>query len=313
MLKFFYLTRGGFMRDKILIATSSFNASLLENLDGFDLKINPFKKRLSEDELISLLDNQIVGIIAGLENYNDRVLEYAPNLRVISRCGVGIDNIDLKEIEKRGIILKNTPDSHVDAVAELTLGLMLDIIRKISFSHENLRNNTWQKSMGNLLKQKTVGIVGFGKVAKRLSELLIPFNVNILAYDEHRTLNNDNISYEGLETLLKESDIVSIHLPKNLNTVNLLNKFNLELMKPSSYLINTSRGSIVNEQDLYFLLKNKKIAGAAIDVFENEPYHGKLTELDNVVLTPHIGSYAVESRKRQESEAVNNLLNALNK
>ena len=301
------------MRDKILIATSSFNANLLKSLDGYYVKINLFSKRLSEDELMSLLDNQTVGIIAGLENYNIKVLNYAPNLKVISRCGVGTDNIDLDEIEKRGIILKNTPDSHVDAVAELTLGLILDIIRKISFSHDNLRNNIWQKRMGNLLKQKTVGIVGFGKVGKRLSELLIPFNVNILAYDEHRTLNIDNISYVGLETLLKESDIVSIHLPKNLNTVNLLNKDNLKLMKPSTYLINTSRGSIVNEQDLYFLLKDKKIAGAAIDVFENEPYHGRLIELDNVVLTPHIGSYAAESRKRQESEAVNNLLIALNK
>lgn len=296
---------------KIFVATSSFDKSLTRMYKNYEFVFNPLQKKLTENELSQFINNDTIGIIAGLEVYNSQILDLVPNLKVISRCGVGIDNIDIEQLSMRKIVLHNTPQTHVDAVAELTLGLILGLIRHVGSTYLNLRNNIWNKKMGSLLKNKTVGIIGFGNVGKRLYELLMPFNVQVLAFDSNMISDINDVKFTDLNYLMTKSDIISVHLPKTINTINLIDSSKLELMRESAYLINTSRGLIVNEKALYNALNNNRIAGAAIDVYEKEPYSGKLLELENVLLTPHIGSYAIESRENQEKEALLNLIKEL--
>ena len=200
------------------------------------------------------------------------------------------------------------------AVAELTLGLMLDVIRSISNHTQNIKSGKWNKQMGSLMQGKTLGIIGLGKIGKALIKLVQGFDFTVLAYDQFEDeefQKEYNVKYSTLVTVLKESDIVSLNINLTDQTRNLIDKARLKLMKPDSILVNTSRGEIVDEVALYNALKNGKLAGAALDVFQQEPYSGPLTELDNVVLTPHIGSYAKEIRVQMEIEAAQNLVKGL--
>ena len=276
--------------------------------------LNSFGKKLSGKELLTNAKNSY-SIIAGTEIYDEHVLMALPNLKVISRLGVGMDNIDLEFAKKRGIKVFRTKTTPAPAVAELVLGLMIDIARKVTKQHGKLTDGIWKKEMGVLLQGKTLGIIGLGTIGKALVKLVKGFNFNILAYDLYQDesfQSKNNITYCDLDTLLKESDIVSIHLNLSDQTKNMMNKQRLGQMKPDSILINASRGEIIDEDALYDILKGKKIIGAGLDVFREEPYRGPLTELYNVVLTPHIGSYAKELRIQMEIEAVENLIRGLN-
>ena len=253
------------------------------------------------------------GIIAGTEAYSEDVINKLPNLKVISRLGVGLDNIDLKIADEKGIkvFITNSP---APAVAELILGLMLDVTRLISYHNQNLKEGKWEKKMGELLQGKTLGIIGLGTIGKALTRLVQGFDFKVLAYDQFKDeefQKEYSVQYSTLVKLLKESDIVSLNINLSDQTRNLINKTRLKLMKPDSILVNTSRGEIVDEVALYNALKNGKLAGAALDVFQQEPYSGPLTELKNVVLTPHIGSYAKEIRVKMEIEAAQNLIKGL--
>lgn len=304
---------------KILITTSSFGkydklpVSRLRS-KGFEIVMNPFGHTLSKKEALTLYTPDIKGVIAGVENISREIIAKAENLKVISRVGIGLDNIDMEAATPRNIKIFNTPKPVIDAVAELTLGLILCCLRNVIIAHNNVRHNTWQKPSGSLLKGKTLGIVGLGNIGKRLVELVNPFQVRFLAYDKKR--DNDfarkyGVNYVDLNLLLLQADIVSLHLPLTEETKGLLNMKNISSMKPDAFLINTSRGSVIYEEALVNALKERKIAGAAIDVFEQEPYHGPLTKLDNVILTPHVGSYTKETRSKMEIEAVENLIKGL--
>lgn len=225
-----------------------------------------------------------------------------------------MDNIDLDVAQDYDIGVFRTKTTPAPAVAELTLGLILNVARKISLHDRYLRSENWKKEMGILLQRKTLGIIGLGAIGKTLVRLINGFNFNILAYDLDRDeafQKENNITYCNLDTLLKESDIISIHLNLSDQTRNLINNELLELMKSESILINTSRGEVVDEEALCDVLKQGKILGAGLDVYNQEPYEGQLAKLDNVVLTPHIGSYAKEIRVQMEIEAVKNLIKGM--
>jgi D-3-phosphoglycerate dehydrogenase / 2-oxoglutarate reductase len=302
---------------EIFLAPSSFGhysyqpIILLEE-QNFTHKENSIGRKLLPEEIVELAYNA-EGIIAGTEIYSEDVINKLPNLKVISRLGVGLDNIDLKIADEKGIkvFITNSP---APAVAELILGLMLDVSRLISYHNQNLKEGKWEKKMGSLLRCKTLGIIGLGTVGKALIRLVQGFDFIVLAYDQvkdEKFQREYNVQYTELNTLLKESDIVSLNINLTDQTKYLINKTRLKLMKSDSVLINTSRGEIVDELALYTALKNGKLAGAGLDVFVQEPYSGLLTELENVVLTPHIGSYAKEVRVQMEIEAAQNLIKGL--
>ena len=284
---------------KVLISSRSYNKnsetiSYLKK-QGIDVVLNPFNRKMTEEELLTY-GKDVVGIIAGTENITNSFLREAKNLKVISRYGIGMDNIEKKE----GILFYNTPNAPSQGVAELTLTLILCLSRKIN------EVEIWKPIKGNLLCEKTVGIIGMGKIGKALSDLLVPFNNKVLSYDidQSKTTNL-------LDDLLRKSDVVSLHVPLNKSTYHLLGKRELGLMKETAFLINTSRGGTVDETALFHALKNRTIAGAGLDVFEDEPNVGRLKELENIVLTPHIGTYTIETRKKMEEEATKNIITGL--
>ena len=305
--------------NKIFVATSTFGVHSKEPIkiledESKDFIFNPLSRKLTSNELIKFAKDSD-GIIAGTELYTKEVLEKLPYLKVISRLGVGMDNINQDEAKKRGINLFKTQTTPAPAVAELALGLMLDLARKISHQNNTLKSGTWKKEMGNLLHGKTLGIIGLGSIGKTLVKLVKGFNFNIMAFDlfqDEQFAKDHCVNYCDLDTLLSESDIISIHLNLTDETNQLMNAEQISKMKPESILINASRGEMINEEALYKALKEKKILGAGLDVFNDEPYSGALTELEIVILTPHIGSYARELRIQMEIEAVENLIRGLN-
>ncbi len=282
---------------------------------GFEVITNPYGRKLTVEESFKLYTPDIDAVIAGTEEISSEIISKADSLKVISRCGIGLDNVDLAAARKKKIKLFTTGAHVIDAVAELTAGLILDSVRFVSQADRAVREERWHRPMGYLLRGKILGVIGLGQVGKRLIELMNSFGVNPIAYDlsrDQRFAAKYKVKYVSLVKLLSHSDIVSIHLPLNGGTRNLINAKTLSQMKKDAFFINTARGEIVDEQALYEALKNKKIAGAALDVFAQEPYSGPLKELDNIILTTHIGSYAREARINMELEAVENLIQVLN-
>lgn len=304
------------MMQKITITTTSFAKfdnqpqQLLEN-SGFDVVLNPHGRRLTADEVVELAAD-VVGIIAGTETLDKSVLEKLPLLKVISRCGVGMDNVDLEAAEKLNIKVFNTPFGPTLAVAELTVGLILDLLRKTTLMDREMRAGIWKKCMGNLLCDKRVGIIGFGRIGQKTGELLRTFGCEIGYYDSVMIVGFKDLRIKRIELdeLLRESDIVTIHVSGKYEKP-LLGAKELEMMKKGTWLVNAARGGVVDEKALLSVLKDGRLAGAALDVFEKEPYNGPFKELDNVILTPHIGSYAKEARVEMEMQAAKNLIEGL--
>lgn len=301
---------------KVLITTSSFGKEdptplQLLRKRGVEYVLNPHQRKITEDELISLLERHKPDfIIAGLESITHRSLTVMKDfVRVISRCGIGLDNVDLASAKELGIAVKNTPLAPVDAVAELTLGLMLNLLRKISYIDRAIRKGEFPKVMGELLHGKTVGIIGCGRIGTAVCKILQPFQCKIVGYDAFLNYH-PNISLLTLQDVLQQSDIVTLHINYSESNKNIINAQSLSSMKQSAYLINTSRGGLIDEIALYKALQDGKIAGAGIDCFETEPYTGNLQQVENIILTSHIGSYAKEARLQQEIESVKNLFEA---
>lgn len=279
---------------------------------------NPYGKKLSKKELLELLVHyRPIGILAGLEPYTEDVFFEAKSfLRVISRVGIGIDSIDIKAASKFQVQVYRTEDSVTPAVVELVIGLIFDLARKISFHDHLIHLNEWEKHIGMLVAGKTIGIIGCGRIGKQVALKMQALGCKIQVYDpfvDVKWLNEYNISsVDMLEHVFSNSDIVSIHLPLVRETFDLINADILKYSKTGLLIINTSRGGVINEEALYNSLKMGNVGGAALDVFEQEPYDGALKQLPNVVLTPHIGSYTKETRKEMELEAVSNLIEGLN-
>jgi D-3-phosphoglycerate dehydrogenase len=302
-------------KPKILVALSTFaeygkKPLVLLKESGYPFVLNPSGERLTAQGIIKLgADCQ--GIVAGVEPYTSQVLSELPKLKCISRCGVGIDNIDLIKTRKLGIKVFNTPDPVAVPVAELTIGMILDLLRKITWHTVSLRNQKWQKKGGQNLAGKTVGIIGLGRIGKKVAELLKSFDVRLIAADPYpdvKWARKHNVEMVPIKNLLKASDIVTLHLKSDKDSPFILGKKEIRLMKKGALLLNLARGEMVHEQALYDALKQGHLAGAGLDVFVQEPYSGKLSSLDNVIMTPHIATLTKESRLEMETQAVENLL-----
>lgn len=300
---------------KIFISTSSFGQFSSEPLEllksnNFDYTINPFGRKLTLTESLDIY-SEFDGIIAGTEIFDKAVLDIAKKLKIISRVGVGLDNINLEYAAEKGIAIKKSQTQPSLAVAELVLGIILDLIRKISVHNQEMKEGIWNKKMGSLFSEKTLGIIGLGNIGKTLIKITQGFGLNYLAYDIFRDEDFSqtyNVKYCDLKTLLKESDVISIHLTLNKESIDMISEDELELMKDDAILVNASRGEIINEDSLINALSKNIIGGAGLDVYQTEPYVGPLADCDNVVLTPHIASYAKEIRIAMELEAVENMI-----
>ncbi len=298
----------------VLITTSTFAQfdktplTMLEKAD-YRWTLNPYGRKVTEEELLKLIDG-CVGVIAGTENFSAEILKKISSVKAIARCGSGLNNIDLEAAKKFSISVTNTLEAPTQAVAELTLGLMLSLLRKTHIMDRKLRDGQWEKKMGHLLFGKNVGIIGFGRIGQRLAQLLAPFQVQVAYYDIAK--KETPVKFLALKDLLKWVDIVCLHASSVEGKGFLLDRVEFECMKKGAWLVNCSRGELINEEVLVEFLEQGKLAGAALDTFVKEPYVGPLTSLENVILTPHIGSYAVEARIQMEINAVDNLLKSLN-
>jgi D-3-phosphoglycerate dehydrogenase len=300
------------MADSVFVSTAPFGESDPRPLEmlratGVEFRTNPLGHRLSNDELCDLIGDASV-LIAGTEPINEKVFFRAPQLRLIVRVGIGLDSVDLAAARSRGIEVAYTPDAPGLAVAELTVGLMLDLLRGISGADRALRTGKWKRHTGSRIATSCVGVVGVGRIGtKVIRHLTSAFpGVRILANDIQAVAGFEDmpeVRWVEKDELLRESDIVTLHLPFTPATRNLLSQDTLALMRKGSFLINTSRGGIVNENDLAAALRAGTIAGAALDVFEHEPYSGPLLDAERCVLTCHMGSMTHDCRARMEIEA----------
>jgi len=296
---------------KVLITTVPFGdknrapISLLEKND-IEYLINPLNKKLTEDELVELISDFDV-IIAGTELITKKVMDASANLRMISRVGIGLDSVNLLEAEKRGIVVSYTPDAPAPAVAELTIGLMLTLLRSVQLSNMEMHNGKWHRFFGRRLSEITIGVIGIGRIGAGVLQHLQGFgSPRILVNDINPDINLNkkfNIEWVDKETVYKQSDIITIHTPLTAQTKNMVRKDQLLSMKDDAIIINTARGGIINEQDLYEVMQTGHLSGAAIDVFDFEPYAGKLREIQRCILTAHMGSMSIDCRTRMEIEA----------
>jgi len=306
------------MRKKIFIALSTFAKHGQEPLEilgqsGFDYFVNPSGRRLVEDELIQM-GRDCHGVVAGVEPYKDRVLDNMPYLECISRCGVGIDNIAVGKAKEKGVTILNTPDVVVQPVAELTVAMAFDLLRKLTAHTMLLKSRRWERKTGYLLKGKKVGILGLGRIGKRVAEIMVKLNVEVYGTEispDKTWLQKEGVHLVSCNELLKISDLLSIHLSCDTKNPFQLGEKEMQMMKKGAMVINVSRGQFIDEPALYTALKSGDLGGAALDVYEDEPYTGPLCELENVILTPHVATLTQESRLQMELEATRNLIDFL--
>jgi len=248
-------------------------------------------------------------IVRSATKVRKELIDAARNLKVIGRAGVGLDNIDVEYARSKGIKVINTPGATSISVAELTIGLILAVMRKIAYADRETRKGAWpkKKCKGIEMYGKTMGIVGIGRIGREVAKRAKAFGMRVIYYDVYRPSEEQErelgIEYRELDELLSEADVVSLHLPLTPETKHLINGERIAKMKDGAILINAARGGIVDEEALYEALKSGKLYGAALDVYENEPLReSKLFELDNVVLTPHIGAQTKEGQTRAAVE-----------
>jgi D-3-phosphoglycerate dehydrogenase len=284
---------------KILVTPTSFakyNKNLAKDLEKVVGKVvyNTTGKPLKEADLLHVIGD-FDGMIAGLDEITGKVINNAKNLKVIARYGAGVDRVDLQEAKKAGIYVTNTPGVNSVSVAELTIGLAIAAARNIIAGDLETQKGQWPRLSGTSLCGKTFGIIGLGNIGKEVAARLSLFKIKILAYDiyfDKEFASKFGIEYVDLDTLIKSSDFISLHIPVSPETLNIINKDSLEKMKKGVILINTSRGELLDEDALYDSLVSGQIKAAALDAFKKEPpdRSSKLLSLPQVITTPHIGA-----------------------
>jgi D-3-phosphoglycerate dehydrogenase len=278
---------------------------------GIAFRTNPLERKLTESDLIDLIGDTEY-LIAGTEPITDAVMAAAPRLKLISRVGVGLDGVDLRAAAARGIDVAYTPDAPAPAVAELTIGLMLSLLRGVHTANARMHRGEWQREFGRRIPEVTIGIVGAGRIGGRVIRRLAAFGsprmlVNDLAPDP-QIAPGLKLEWVGKEQILREADLISIHAPLTAHTRGLFGEEELLLMKPDALLVNVARGGIVDEDALFEVMSRGHLAGAAIDVFEREPYGGRLAEIERCLLTSHMGSMSLDCRERMEIEATEEVI-----
>ena len=293
----------------------AFDNTPMEQLKGSGMDLIDMRGAGVQDpEFVEAL-NQVDAILCGNDlMVNDAVLDMAPRVKVIAKMGAGLDTVDIAAATRHNAIVFHTPGANNQAVADHTFGLILNVARKIIYCDRSLRENRWEhtKIMGLEIWQKTLGLIGLGAIGRCVALRAKGFQMRVVGYDPFwptEFAHEQGIEKMEIEQLLKVSDIVSLHVPLIPETKWMINEKTLGLMKPSAILINAARGGIVNETDLYQALKNKAIAGAGLDVFENEPpTDSALLELDNVVLTPHTAAFTFEGMNNMSVGVVEQLI-----
>ncbi len=281
---------------------------------GYELAFNDLGRAMNASEMAERA-KRAVAIIAGTDQITREVFEAAAELKVVSRYGVGYDAVDVAAATEFGVVVTNTPGVNSEAVADLAFSLVLALARWIPQSDARMKRREWKRIVGQELSGSTLGIVGLGAIGKGVARRARGFGMRVLACDvafDKEFARAHGVVEAGLEELLAESDFVSLHLPLTAETEAIITADRLSSMKPTAHLVNTARGELVDEVALYDALKEGRIAGAALDVFRKEPpWKSRLTDLDNVILTPHIGACTRETIKRMAFAAVENALAVL--
>jgi D-3-phosphoglycerate dehydrogenase len=280
---------------------------------GWEVRYNPYERRLKAHEVPDLV-RDAYGLVAGTEQYTQEIIESARNLKVISRVGVGLDNINFEICRKRGIVVTFTPEAPADGVAELTVAQILNLLRKTHDSDKSVREGAWNRYLGFLVSEVKIGVLGVGRIGKRVVKLLQSFRPNLYGCDLEPDIEfgkKYNLRWVTKEELFQTCNLVTIHVPLNRNNYHLVSYSELQSMPRGSYLVNLARGKIADEKPLVEALTWKHLSGAAIDVFEEEPYEGPLTRFDNVILTAHMGASTHKSRFLMELGAAEDCVRVL--
>ena len=301
---------------KVLVA-APLHEKAVEILKNAGLEV-VYEEYPDQEKLKELVKDVSAIIVRSKPKVTKEIIDTAPNLKVIARAGVGLDNIDVEYAKSKGIEIVNAPAASSRSVAELAIALIFNVARKVAFADRKMREGVWAKKqcMGFELEGKTLGVIGFGRIGYAVAKIAKAIGMKILLYDviknEERAREVDG-KFVELEELLKNSDVVTIHVPLLESTHHLINEERLKLMKPTAILINTSRGPIVDTNALVKALQEGWIAGAGLDVFEEEPLpkDHPLTKFDNVVLTPHIGASTVEAQERAGIEVAEKVVKIL--
>ena len=301
-------------RSQIAVTSRSFckNSTLKRELLARypNVKFNDEGRILDGAELVAFLGG-CEKVVSGLEIFNDKVLSQLPGLKVIAKYGVGLDMLDLDALSKHGVKLGWTGGVNRRSVSELTLMFALALLHRVPPAHTELRAKVWRQHIGNLLTGKTFGIIGSGHVGKDLIRLLQPFDCKIQVFDTRRYdefWSEFKVGFVSLADLLKTSDVISLHVPLDGTTRGMLGPEQLEMMKSNAYLINCARGNLIDEEALYEFLRDRKIAGAAFDVFAVEPApNQELIDLPYFLCTPHIGGSAEEAMLAMGRAAIDGL------
>jgi D-3-phosphoglycerate dehydrogenase len=305
---------------KVLITTVPFgekNRLPVEQLDaaGVEYLINPLGRKLAEEELAEMITDYDV-LIAGTEDITDFVMSKANKLKLISRVGIGLDNVDLLAAERRGIKVSYTPDAPAPAVAELTIGFMLALLRSVHISNAQMHRGEWQRHFGRRIPEVTIGIIGTGRIGGRVLRRLQAFGSPRILVNDIRPDKNIapelKLEWVGKQEIYRQADLISLHVPLTKQTKNMISHDELMMMKLDAMIINTSRGGIINEANLGAVLNAGHLSGAAIDVFDQEPYSGDLSKIDRCLLTSHMGSMSIDCRTRMEIEATEEAVRFLN-
>ena len=294
---------------KILIC-DNLNQQVYKELETIGDCLDVSKSASKDEDLANHIKDSEIVVIRSATKLTKEVLDKAEQLKIIARCGVGIDNVDLDFAKSKNIFVTNSPSANLISVVELTVALIISVSRKLSLADSHLKKGEWNRSqfLGNELYGKTLGIVGFGKAGRLVAEIMKSFGMSIVFYDPYVTDWNGSEESIKLDDLLRTADVVSIHVIKTKDTENLISKDMLDLLKPSSVIINTSRGGVLDEDYLFELLESEKIFGAGLDVYSNEPpknvdrYNGL-----NLVTTPHIGASTNEAQLKAGLETIENI------
>ena len=294
---------------KILIC-DNLNQQVYKELETIGDCVDISKSNSKDKDLANHIKDCEIVVIRSATKLTKEVLDKAEQLKIIARCGVGIDNVDLDFAKSKSIFVTNSPSANLISVVELTVALIISVSRKLSLADSHLKKGEWNRSqfLGYELYGKTLGIVGFGKAGRLVAERMKSFGMSIVFYDPYVTDWNGSEESIKLDDLLRTADVVSIHVIKTKDTENLISKDMLDLLKPSSIIVNTSRGGVLDEDYLFELLESEKIFGAGLDVYSNEPpknvdrYNGL-----NLVTTPHIGASTNEAQLKAGLETIENI------
>lgn len=302
---------------KVLVTATNYStycaaAKKLLTENGIEVVENPHGRPFTREELLQLVSD-IDGVVVGVDTWNEEIFSHAPKLKAMARFGVGVDNIDLAAAKAHGISVTNAKGMNSNAVAELTVGMLLGAVRNIPAFNSSIRNGEWDRFMGRDIAGMTVGLLGFGDIAQRVARKLSGFDVRICAYDLYPNLKAAaelNVEMTSMDEVLQQSDIICMHLPSLPETRHIMNSENFGKMKDGSYFINTARGALVDETALYAALSSGKLKAAAIDVYEQEPVRSDnpLFELKNLFATPHTAAETYDTYHSVGLETANAIL-----